>query len=236
MTTAISPNLTYEDLTAIWHNGITTEPGQGVMTPTQARLEETFQTELFFDKDWERNYGVWGERIGERLPSGLMVGSWDIRRFRDDEETGRWRSAKIITTAGKNALAAWLAASSQSSAFSKFLGIGTSSTAAAVGDTALGGGTGNPITEVMFATGSNRGTGTASSASNVYQVTATSTAGQINGGTTATIAEAGMFSVVGIQTVAGTPNGTMYDRTVLGSTAVITSADTLQLTFQITFS
>jgi len=223
-------NLTYEGLLNIWHNSTETTQGE--------RLEQIYQNDLFYRKDWEKMYGVWGPEIGEQLPAGLMIGSWDIRRFNGDGiETGAWRSAKIITTVGKTALANYLAtATPTTTPFMKYLGIGTGSTAAAVGDTALGGGTGSPITEVRGAASGQRLLGTGSNTTNVYQQTATSVAGNINGGTTVTIAEAGMFDNISIQTVAGTPSGTMYDRTVLSATAVITSADTLQLTFQITFS
>jgi hypothetical protein len=230
-------DLTDLDFWEIVNHGIA-KPGEPsrIWTPSEQAVQETLQTEYFFDPQVEESIGIWDAKIGRNVPKGLMICSTDIRRRNErGEVTGAWRSGHIITTAGKTALAAWLAAASQSTAFEKWLGIGTGSTAAAVGDTALGGGVGPGPTEVYFAT-AGRGVGTASSATNVYQVTFTSTAGQINGGTTCTVAEAGMFSVVTAQTVSNTPSGTMYDRTVLSSTAVITSADTLAVTFQITFS
>ncbi len=234
---AVPQDLSLEQLASrYWHQGHR-EEGEPPrpMTPSQDRLERVLQTEIYWDPRWDELYGVHDGHVGARIPRGLMVGTWQIvQRNGRGDEVCRWRNHRIITTAGKTALAAYLASASPSSTpFMKFLSTGTGSAAPAVGDTALGGGSGNPVTELASAAGSNRLTGTASSATNVYQQQGTTAAGLYSG---QTLAEAGMHDAVGIQTVVDTPVGTMYDRSLLSPTAVMGSSDTLQLTFQITFT
>ena len=234
---AIPSGLTYEQLVEdYWHQGHR-QPDEAPrpLTPEQDRLEQLLQTELYWDPRWDELYGVHDDHVGVLVPKGLMVGTWQIRHFNDrGDELTRWRNHRIITTAGKTALAAYLASASPSTVpFMKYLSTGTSATAPAAGDTALGGGTGNPITELASGTGSNRITGTASSSTNTYQQQATTAAGRYSG---QTLQEAGMHDVAAIQSVAGTPSGVMYDRSLLSPTATMGASDTLQLTFQITIT
>lgn len=117
----------------------------------------------------------------------------------------------VVVTAGKNYLAAWLAAASQASPFMQYLALGTGTTAATTSDTAL-------ETEL-----STRVAGTISSSTNVWQNTATFGAG-VN---TGAITEAGIFSA--------SSGGTMLARQVF---AVINkgAASSLTVTWSITIS
>jgi hypothetical protein len=261
---AVPSDLSYERLLAeFWHQGHREDHEDlRPMTPAQDRLEQLLQTELYWDPRWCELYGVWGAiscerhpqsepgcldcelqfalRGGSALPPGLMVGSWEVlRRNSRGEVVDRWRSAQIITTTGKTNLANYLSLVNGSHSttidpYMKFLGVGTSATAVAVGDNALGGANGPGPSEVQAATGSLRLTGTGSNTTNVYQEQATSVAGQITGNPT--LQEAGMFNASGIQTVANTPVGTCYDRSLLVPSATVATTDTIQVTFQITFS
>ena len=117
----------------------------------------------------------------------------------------------LIVTVGKTFLATWLAAGSQSNAFMPGTAIGTGTNAPTTGDTTL-------QTEVA------RVSNTASSSTNVFQTVATFNPGVGTGA----ITEAGMLS----SSVSG---GTMFARQVF-SVVNKGSADTLQITWQITFS
>jgi hypothetical protein len=218
-----------------WHqgrrpDGAPPEP----MTPARARLEATLQTELYWDPRWDELYGVHDGHVGRLIPRGLMIGTWTVRQH-DDEgvEVCRWRNHRLIVTAGKNALASYLAQGSPTGPFMRYLSTGTGTATPNVSDTALGGGSGNPVTEIPSQNATDRLTGTASSSTNVYQVQGTTPAGRYSG---QTIAEAGMHNALAAQTTAGTPSGTMYDRSLLSPVATMGSQDTLQLTFQITFT
>lgn len=121
----------------------------------------------------------------------------------------------LIVTVGKNFLAAWLAASSQSTAFMQYIGLGTGTNAPTSGDTTL---------QTEFSGGGySRGVGTLSSSSNVFQNQAVFGPG--NG--TGAITEAGLFSA--------TTSGTMFSRQTF-SVINKMSGDTLTVTWQITFS
>lgn len=117
----------------------------------------------------------------------------------------------LIVTVGKNFLAAWLAAASQSNPFMEYVGLGTGTTAADAGDTDL---------ETPLAT---RVQGTVTDNTNVLQNVASFGPG-VN---TGAITEAALFSE--------DPAGTMFARQVF---AVINKGalDTLQVTWQVTFS
>jgi len=118
----------------------------------------------------------------------------------------------VVTTAGKNYLAAWLAAASQADYFMKYMGIGTGTTAAQATDTTL-------ETEVL-----TRATSTITSNTNVW--IAQATFGPHTGSTLA-ITEAGVFSA--------STGGTMMSRQVF-PVKNKEIGDTLQLTWQITIS
>lgn len=122
------------------------------------------------------------------------------------------RSVKnVITTAGKNALAAWLAQATQSDYFMKYLAIGTGTNAAQVSDTTL-------QTEI-----GSRAIGTISNSTNVWQTQGTFGPGVATGA----ITEAGIFNAAS--------SGSMLARQVFG---VINkdAGDSLQVTWQVTFS
>lgn len=117
----------------------------------------------------------------------------------------------VVVTVGKNYLANWLTAATQSTYFMQYIGLGTGTNAANASDTTL-------QTEL-----STRVAGSLSSAANVWQNQATFGAG-IN---TGAITESGIFSA--------SSGGTMLARQTF---AVINkgAGDSLQVTWQITLS
>lgn len=122
----------------------------------------------------------------------------------------------IITTAGKNALAALLNSASAGTSLVTHMGFGTSTTAVAVGDTALG-------TE-LSGNGYARVAVSRSVAGNVVTYTATLT------GITAsvTVQETGLFSAL--------TGGTLFAHQLTGAVSLSSSSDSLQITWQVTFS
>lgn len=133
-------------------------------------------------------------------------------------EAGEWRD-NIVTTAGKNALAALLISANAGTTLVTHMGFGTSVTAVAVGDTVLG---------AELVTGTNgyaRAAVTRTNPSgNVVQYVATLT------GITAstTVQEAGLFSAA--------TAGTLFAHQLTGAYALSQAADSLQITWQVTFS
>jgi hypothetical protein len=117
----------------------------------------------------------------------------------------------VVVTAGKNYMAAWLAAASQAGYFMEYVGLGTGSTAAMTTDTAL---------EAEIGT---RAVGTISSSTNVWQSQATFIAGNATGA----ITEAAILSAASL--------GTMLARQVFPAVNKAAS-DVLQVTWQITLS
>lgn len=122
----------------------------------------------------------------------------------------RFSNHNLIVTAGKNFLATWLAASSQSTKFMTHIAMGSGNGAPAVGDTALG---------VQLA----RVAGTITASTNVYQ-----NIGFFDVGVgTGTAAEVGLFS----QSV----GGTMFSRALIGPFTK-GATDTLTITWTLTIS
>lgn len=117
----------------------------------------------------------------------------------------------VVVTVGKNYLAAWLAAASQAGKFMSYIALGTGTNAAVAGDTAL---------QTECAT---RVLGTLTSSTNVWQNVATFSAGVDTG----MITEAGLFTASSV--------GTMFARQVF-SVIDKQAGDTLELTWQVTFS
>ena len=117
----------------------------------------------------------------------------------------------IVVTAGKNYLAAWLAAASQAGKFMSYMGVGTGSTPAASTDTALQ----TPLATYVQ--------GTLTSSGNVWQNVCIFGAGVDTGA----ITEAGLFD-------AASPT-TMFAHQVF---SVVNKgvSDSIQFTWQVTFS
>jgi hypothetical protein len=143
-----------------------------------------------------------------------MIKGTGLVRYELRDEAGNLKEVReiknLIVTVGKSFLASWLTAS-QASGFMAFVGVGTGTAAATLGDTAL---------QTELAT---RATGTLSSSTNVLQNLATFGPGVDTGA----ITEAGLFSA--------SSSGTMFARQVFG--AINKGAgDTLQVTWQITLS
>ena len=139
-------------------------------------------------------------------------GSVVIKLFDEDGELCDIRRfSNLIVTAGKNFLCTWLAASSQSNAFMPGTAVGTGTNAPTTGDTTL-------QTEIA------RVANVASSSSNVFQTVASMGPGVGTGA----ITECGLFS-------SSTSGGTMFARQTF-SVVNKGANDTLQITWQITFS
>lgn len=117
----------------------------------------------------------------------------------------------LVVTAGKNFLAAWLAAASQAGRFMEYVGLGTGTTAPQLTDTNL---------QTALPT---RATGTITSSTNLWQNQATFGAGVNTGALT----EAGLFSE--------SSGGTMFARQVF---PVVNKAagDSIVFTWQISIS
>jgi hypothetical protein len=117
----------------------------------------------------------------------------------------------VVVTVGKNYLAIWLTAASQSDYFMQYIGLGTGTNAANASDTTL-------QTEL-----SSRVAGTLTPSSNVWQNVASFGPGVDTGA----ITESGIFSA--------SSGGTMFARQTF---AVINkgAGDSLQVTWQVTFS
>lgn len=122
----------------------------------------------------------------------------------------------LVVTIGKTYLAAWLAAASQAGPFMSFIALGTNGTAPSAGQTAL-------IAESVVG-GYARVAGTITSASNVWQNKA------VFGPTvgTDTIQEVGLFSAI--------TSGTMFARQAGFAPIIKLAADTLTVTWSVTFS
>lgn len=148
-----------------------------------------------------------------------LTGNVKVELIRDGEVVLTRENHNIITTAGKNALAALLNSASAGTSIVSHMGFGTGSTTPAIGDTTL-------TTELTIGTNGYARVAVARSvASNVITYTATLT------GITATttIQEVGLFN----QAATG---GTLFAHYLTGAVALSSSSDSLQITWQITFS
>lgn len=128
-------------------------------------------------------------------------------------------SRKVVTTAGVTYIIADIAGGASDSNLFKYHGLGTGTTAEAVGDTAL-------VTESTTALNpdSTRATGSQSASTNVY-----TTVGTLTFDASAAITEHGIF------TQAATGGGTLLDRSVF--TAVnVASGDSIQSTYTLTLN
>ncbi len=139
--------------------------------------------------------------------SGYVV--CELRRA-DGSLKDKWENHNLVVTAGKNALATWLAASSQSTKFMPYVAIGSGTTSPQAVDTAL---------ETELA----RAAGTITSSTNVYQNVASFGAGTGTG----TIAEVGLLSA--------SSSGTMFARQTFTARPK-DATDTLSVTWAVTFS
>lgn len=129
----------------------------------------------------------------------------------------------LITTAGKKYVASTFANTAEPEVF-KFHGYGTGTTAAAVGDTALG-------TELttQYATDNTRPTGTQSSDGTVTTYTTVATLSPDSGGTIA-VTEWGLLSQ------AANSGGTLLDRQVFSAVNLVAGSDSLQTTYVLTIA
>jgi len=145
-----------------------------------------------------------------------LKGSVNIRLIGPDGKVKQEQTDhNLVVTVGKNFLATWLTASTQSLPFMPWVGLGTLQTGPASGDTALG-------AESVVA-GYSRVSGTLTSASNVWTNTATFAPG--NG--TDAIKEAGLFSA--------STSGTMFAHQTF-NVFNKGAADTMIIVWSVTFS
>jgi hypothetical protein len=119
--------------------------------------------------------------------------------------------ANVVVTVGKNFTAAWLAATSQANPFMNYIALGTGTSAAAAGDTAL-------ETEI-----GTRVAGTISSSTNIWTNQATFGPGVSTGA----ITEAGIFSA--------SSGGTMLARQSFAVQNKL-AGDTIVFTWNVTLS
>lgn len=128
-------------------------------------------------------------------------------------------SRKVITTAGVNYLAADAAGGANDINLFKYHGIGTGTTAEAIGDTAL-------VTEITTAYNpdNTRATGSQTASTDTYTTTGTNTVDA-----TVAATEHGIF------TQAATGGGTLWDRSVF-TVVNLASADSLQSQYTATYS
>lgn len=141
-----------------------------------------------------------------------VTGHINLRLLGPDGKLKEAREIKnVVVTVGKNFLANWLTAATQSDYFMRYIGLGTGTSAASASDTAL-------ETEL-----STRVAGTLTNSTNVWQNQATFGPGVDTGA----ITEAGIFSA--------SSGGTLFARQVF---LVVNKAagDSLQVTWQVTFS
>lgn len=141
-----------------------------------------------------------------------LTGHISLKLFGPEGDLKETREIKnVVVTVGKNFLANWLTGATQADYFMRYLALGTGTNAASASDTAL-------QTEL-----STRVAGALTNSTNVWQNQVTFGAGVDTGA----ITEAGIFSAPSV--------GTMFARQVF---AVVNKAsgDSLQLTWQVTFS
>lgn len=121
----------------------------------------------------------------------------------------------VVVTVGKNYLAAWLAAASQSGEFMSFVALGTGTTAASASDTTL-------QTELTGGTNA-RVQGVLTSSGAIW----TNTASFLAGNGTGAVTEAGLLSTI--------TSGTLFAHQVF-SAINKGAGDTLQVVWQVTLS
>lgn len=141
-----------------------------------------------------------------------LTGAFIVELYSAEGALKERREVKnVVTTAGKNYLALWLTAATQSDYFMRYVALGTGTTAAQATDTTLQTETGTRVA------------GTLTNSTNVWQNQASFGAGVSTGA----ITEAGVFSA--------SSGGTMLARQTF---AVVNKAagDTLTVTWQITLS
>lgn len=146
-----------------------------------------------------------------KLTGKVRIALFDANGTLKDE----YINPNVVVTVGKNYLAAWLAAATQSTEFMSYIALGTGTSPASSSDTAL-------QTELTGGTNA-RVQGTLTSSGAVWQNVASFGAG--NG--TGAVTEAGLFSAL--------TSGTMFAHQVF--TVINKGAgDTLQVTWQVTLS
>ncbi len=141
-----------------------------------------------------------------------VTGHIDLKLYDENGQLKDQREVKnLVVTAGKNYLATWLTAATQSDYFMRYIALGEGTNPAAIGDTTL---------QTELAT---RVAGVLTSALNVWQNIASFGPGVDTGA----ITEAGLFSASTV--------GTLFARQVF---SVINKAagDTLAITWEITLS
>lgn len=147
-----------------------------------------------------------------------VTGRLKVDHYRDGLliQEGPWRD-NIVTTAGKNSLASLLNSASAGTSVVSHMGFGTSTSAVAAGDTVLG--------AELVGNGYARVPVTRSNPSpNIIQYVSTLT----NITTSVTVQEAGLFNQ--------STGGTLFAHQLTGAVALASAADSLQITWQVSFT
>ncbi|WP_141500959.1 hypothetical protein [Paenibacillus luteus] len=151
------------------------------------------------------------------MNEGLQVTghiSWQLIRNGAVVEHGE--RDNVITTVGKNALAALLISANAGTTLVTHMGFGTATTAVAAGDTALG-------TELSGGGYARVSVSRSNPSGNVIQYVAT-----LTGLSGVTVQEAGLFNAA--------TGGVLFAHQLTGAVTLSTSSDSLQITWQVTVS
>ena len=167
--------------------------------------------------------GLWRAAIARVLDIPHYCGQVSLVQYTGDGKVLDYglASLRVVTTAGVNAIVSAINGGFTISNF-KYHGFGTGTIAEAIGDTALG----IELT-TEYATDNTRPTGTQTTGAtnNVYRTVATLSP---DGSGTLAITEHGIFSA--------TTAGTLLDRTVFSAVNLTRGSDSLQVTYDLTFS
>lgn len=166
--------------------------------------------------------GLWKVMVARAFKLSNVYGSVFITILKGD---GRriflgLASLRVVTTAGVTYIAADMAGGASDINAFKYHGIGTGTNAEAIGDTAL-----QTELTTQYNPDSTRATGNQSSSGGVY--TTVGTVAPDSGGTLA-ITEHGIFSAASA--------GTLLDRSVFSAYNVVAGTDSIQITYNLTFS
>ena len=147
----------------------------------------------------------------------IIKGRLKVDTYIDGIHTqGEWID-NVITTAGKTALASLLNSASAGTSLVTHIGFGSSTTAVAAGDTALN-------TELSGGSYARVAVTRSNPSGNVIQYVATLTGVTNN----PTVQEAGLFNA--------SSAGTLFAHQLTGAVNLATSADSIQVTWQVTLN
>lgn len=153
-----------------------------------------------------------------------VTGRLKVDLYRDGVlvQEGQWFD-NVVTTAGKNALASLLNSASGGTSWVTNIGFGTGSTAVAASDTSLT----TELTTTNYSGYARPIVSRSNPSGNVIQYVASLTGGTPSGGDVI-IQEVGLFNAA--------TTGTLVCHQLTGAVTLSSSSDSLQITWQVTFS